>query len=126
MGGLDEVALRQSSIEPLRVCVESPGGLPHGSACCDTRDWIAPGSQGGAVHWSGSRAEVVQAVESLLDAAAEHQQARVLARVERVGHARARPPAEAIGLVVVALAVAVKRPANASQTVMLFLEAHVS
>src|SRR5205823_13702165 len=46
--------------------------------------------------------------------------------VERVRDARARAPSEAIGLVVVAGAVAVKRSEMASQALPLFLKSHVS
>jgi hypothetical protein len=122
VGGLDEIAFGQSSLGTLRVCVASPGDLPHRCACCDTRDSIAPGVQGGAAHWSGSRAEVVLPVQALLEATAEDKQASVLAGVERVRHACPRPPSEAIWLVVVACAIAVKRPETATQVVLLFLK----
>ena len=55
---------------------------------------------------------VAVAGQRVLDAAAEDQQASVLADVERVRRARAGPPSEAIWLIVVAGAL-VKRPARA-------------
>ena len=51
----------------------------------------------------------------ILEAAAEDKQARVLAGAERVWHVGARPPAEAIRLVVVTHAVAIERSQRASQ-----------
>src|SRR5207245_11703630 len=60
----------------------------------------------------------------VVEATAEDQQARVLTGVERIGHARAGPPAEAIRLVVVARALPVARAKGASRVVLL-LKAHV-
>ena len=62
--------------------------------------------------------------EIVLDAAAQDQQASVLAGVERVGHARARPPAEAVRLVVVTGAVSIERSEGARETPLLW-EVHV-
>ena len=56
------------------------------------------------------------ACHTVLESAAEDEQARVLAGVEWIRHARAGPPSEAIWLVVVAGAVAVKRPEMAGQS----------
>jgi hypothetical protein len=61
---------------------------------------------------SGSR-------HTVLESAAEDEQARVLAGVEWIRHARAGPPAEAIWLVVVARTIAVKRSGRARQWLLL-------
>ena len=62
---------------------------------------------------SGSRGQGASAISldfachTVLESAAEDEQARVLAGVERIRHARAGPPSEAIWLVVVARTIAV-------------------
>ena len=53
------------------------------------------------------------ACHTVLESAAEDEQARVLAGVEWIRHARAGPPSEAIWLVVVARTIAVKRSSRA-------------
>src|SRR5438128_2222395 len=53
------------------------------------------------------------------DAAAQDQQTSILTSVERVGHARAGSPTEAIGLVMIASAIAVQRPARTIHCLLL-------
>ncbi len=57
--------------------------------------------------------------QMVLEAAAEDQQASVLAGVERVRLGHARPPAELIRLVVVAGALAVKRSTESTHVLLL-------
>ena len=66
------------------------------------------------------------ACHTVLESAAEDEQARILAGVERIPtlkrgrrHARAGPPSEAIWLVVVARTIAVKRSGRARPLLLL-------
>src|SRR5438094_853717 len=53
--------------------------------------------------------DIVRSAEAVLDAAAQHEQASVLASIKRIGNRRARLPAETVWLVVVAGAEAIAR-----------------
>ena len=74
---------------------------------------------------SGSRRQGAGAIcldfacHTVLESAAEDEQARVLAGVEWIRHARAGPPSEAIWLVVVARTIAVKRSGRARPWLLL-------
>src|SRR5438309_5645790 len=102
VGGLDDTGFGRSSLGRLRVGLQPPGDSPHGC------DWLAPGVDDGAAHWSGSRPGDALAVRALMDATAEYQQSSILAGAEWIGRAPARAPSEAIGLVVVARTIAVE------------------
>jgi len=65
-------------------------------------------------HCSGCPGEIVAAGQAVLDTAAQDQQPRVLAGVERVRHARAWAPPKAVWLVVVTGAL----PILAAETTM--------
>jgi hypothetical protein len=123
--GLEQAPFGQSSCATLRVRMGVARHFAHGCGCYGTQDWIALGNHGRAVHSSGRRAQVIVADEPLAETTAQNQQPSVLASVERVRHARAGPPSEAIWLVVVSCAVAVMGSETASQ-VLLFLKGHVS
>src|ERR671934_3102189 len=62
---------------------------------------------------------LVSFAELTPNAAAQDQQASVLAGVERVGHARPGPPTETIRLVVIASAIAVQRPTRTIHCLLL-------
>ena len=82
-------------------------------------------AHGGVAQCSSRRIEVVVVSPALFEAAAQDQQACVLACAERVRHVRTRAPTEVIWLVVVAFVFAVKRPVGATQVLLLCLKVHV-
>jgi hypothetical protein len=61
----------------------------------------------------------------VLESAAQYQQSRVLAGVERIRYARAGSPSEAVWLVVVASTIAVKGSETARRLLLLW-KCHVS
>jgi hypothetical protein len=77
------------------------------------------GTASGGRARAADRIRLAASAQLVLEAAAQDQQASVLVGAERARHAGARPPVEAIRLVVVAGALSIERAGGTSETLLL-------